>query len=152
YLRGGDHSSFNHEGFAAVRFTEWREDYNHQHKNVVRPSPGSNQPVQADLIEFVDFNYIAHVARLNAATLAKLALAPGEPQKLAIDTKKLENGSTLTWEAPSGAGVARYEVLWRETSSPMWQYEKSVPSASADEPLTVTLPISKDNVVFGVRA
>jgi hypothetical protein len=37
YLRGGDHSSFNHEGFAAARFTEWREDFNHQHQNVVLP-------------------------------------------------------------------------------------------------------------------
>ena len=41
YLRGGDHSSFNHEGFAAVRFTEWREDFNHQHQNVVLPPAGS---------------------------------------------------------------------------------------------------------------
>ena len=34
YGRGGDHSSFNQNGFAAVRFTEYREDYNHQHQNV----------------------------------------------------------------------------------------------------------------------
>lgn len=26
YLRGGDHTSFNGEGFTAVRFTEWREN------------------------------------------------------------------------------------------------------------------------------
>src|SRR5437588_12869931 len=29
YLRGGDHYSFNQQGYAAVRFTEYREDYNH---------------------------------------------------------------------------------------------------------------------------
>ena len=34
FLRGGDHYSFNQQGFAAVRFTEFREDYNHQHQNV----------------------------------------------------------------------------------------------------------------------
>ena len=34
YLRGGDHSAFNDSGFAAVRFTEYREDFNHQHQNV----------------------------------------------------------------------------------------------------------------------
>ena len=34
FLRGGDHTGFNQEGFAAVRFTEWREDFNHQHQNV----------------------------------------------------------------------------------------------------------------------
>lgn len=152
YLRGGDHSSFNHEGFAAVRFTEWREDFNHQHKNVVRPPAGSGEPVQGDLLEFVDFNYVAHVARLNAAVLASLALAPGEPQKVTFDTKKLENPSTLSWEAPAGGGVAHYEVLWRETTAPTWQYVKRVDAGSTGQAVTVTLPISKDNVVFGVRS
>ena len=30
--RGGDHTSFNAEGFAAVRFTEWQENFDHQHQ------------------------------------------------------------------------------------------------------------------------
>jgi hypothetical protein len=34
FLRGGDHTSFNLEGFPAVRFTEWRENFDHQHQNV----------------------------------------------------------------------------------------------------------------------
>ena len=34
YLRGGDHSSFSAEGFPAVRLTEWRENFNHQHQRV----------------------------------------------------------------------------------------------------------------------
>jgi Peptidase family M28 len=152
YLRGGDHSSFNHEGFAAVRFTEWREDYNHQHKNVTQPPAGSNDPVMGDLIEFVDFNYVAQVARLNAASLATLAAAPGLPLKVAIVNKMTENGSTLTWEAPAGGGVAHYEVLWRETTSNSWQYVKQVAAGSTEGPVTVSLPISKDNVIFGVRA
>ncbi len=152
YLRGGDHSSFNHEGFAAVRFTEWREDYNHQHKNVTQPAAGSGDPVMGDLIEFVDFNYIAQVARLNAASLATLAAAPGLPLKVAIVNKMTENGSTLTWAAPAGGGVAHYEVLWRETTAPNWQYVKEVAAASPGEAVTVSLPISKDNVIFGVRA
>jgi hypothetical protein len=152
YLRGGDHSSFNREGFAAVRFTEWREDYNHQHKNIVRPAPGSGEPVQGDLLEFVDFNYVARVARLNAATLATLAFAPGRPQKVSIENKRTENDTTLTWDAPVGDGVARYEVLWRETTAPDWQFVKEAGPASADGHVSVTLPISKDNVIFGVRA
>jgi hypothetical protein len=152
YLRGGDHSSFNHEGFAAVRFTEWREDYNHQHQNVVKPSPGSDTPVLGDLIEFVDFNYVAQVARLNAATLATLAFAPGDPQKVTIVNKMTENGSTLTWDPPAGGGVAHYEVLWRETTSNNWQYVKQLAATSTEGPVTMSLPISKDNVIFGVRA
>jgi hypothetical protein len=152
YLRGGDHSSFNHEGFAAVRFTEWREDYNHQHQNVVMPPAGSGDPILGDLIRFVDFNYVVQVARLNAATLSTLAFAPGEPQKVTMVNKMTENGSTLTWEPPVGGGVAHYEVLWRETDAPNWQYVKQIAPTSAAGPLTVTLPVSKDNVIFGVRA
>ena len=151
YLRGGDHSSFNREGFAAVRFTEWREDYNHQHKNVVRPAAGSGQPVQGDLPGFVDFKYVAQVARLNGATLATLAFAPGEPQKLAIDNKDVSNGTTLHWEAPEG-GADHYEVLWRETTAADWQYVQSVAGMADGGTVSVTLPISKDNVIFGVRS
>jgi hypothetical protein len=125
YLRGGDHSSFNHEGFAAVRLTEWREDYNHQHQNVVRPAPGSNDAVLGDVLEFVDFNYVAKVARLNAAVLATLAASPGKPSKVEIDTQKLENGTTLRWEPAPGA-VAHYEVLWRETTAPDWEYAQEI--------------------------
>jgi hypothetical protein len=151
YLRGGDHTSFNREGFASVRLTEWREDFNHQHQNVVHPPAGSSDPVLGDLQEFVDINYVAKVARLNAAVLASLAASPGEPAKVAIDTQKLENGTTLTWETASGS-VAHYEVLWRETTAPDWQFARDVAPSATGAPATVTLPVSKDNVIFGVRA
>jgi hypothetical protein len=149
YLRGGDHSSFNREGFAAVRLTEWREDFNHQHQNVQRDA----KPVLGDLLEFVDFAYVAKVARLNAATLATLASSPGEPQNVQIDAEKLENGTTLKWQ-PAPGKVAHYELLWRETTASGWQYVKSIPAAAdaANNALTITVPVSKDNVIFGVRA
>ena len=153
YGRGGDHTSFNREGFAAVRFTEWREDFNHQHQNIVMPPAGSSDPILGDLIQFVDFNYVANVARLNAATLATLASAPGQPVKLTMVTKKLDNGSTLQWDAPAGAAAnVHYELLWRETTAPDWQYMQTVTPQAGAGPITVTVPISKDNVVFGVRA
>ena len=153
YGRGGDHTSFNREGFAAVRFTEWREDFNHQHQNIVMPPAGSSDPILGDLIQFVDFNYVANVARLNAATLATLASAPGQPVKLTMVTKKLDNGSTLQWDAPAGAVAnVHYELLWRETTAPDWQYMQTVTPQAGAGPITVTVPISKDNVVFGVRA
>ncbi len=34
FLRGGDHISFNKAGFPAIRFTEYREDFNHQHQTL----------------------------------------------------------------------------------------------------------------------
>ena len=56
YLRGGDHSSFNEQGFAAVRFSEFREDYNHQHQNV----RAENGVQFGDLLSFVNFDYVAN--------------------------------------------------------------------------------------------
>ena len=151
YLRGGDHSSFNHEGFAAVRFTEWREDYNHQHQNVVLPPSGSHTPILGDLLECVDFPYVTKVARLNAAVLATLAAAPGQPTKVTIDTQRLENGTTLRWAAAPGT-VDHYELLWRQTTASDWEYKQDVSPAAGSEEVSVTVPISKDNVIFGVRA
>jgi hypothetical protein len=141
YLRGGDHSAFNGEGFSAVRFTEFREDFHHQHQNV----RNENGIEYGDLPRFVDFDYVAAVARVNAATLASLALAPAPPGSVHLLVKDLENDSTLTWETSRGA--AGYEVLWRATSSPEWEHVEKVGRVTR-----VTLKISKDNVVFAVRA
>jgi hypothetical protein len=150
YLRGGDHSSFNQEGFAAVRFTEWREDYNHQHQDV-RTEKGVEY---GDLLKFVDFDYVANVARLNAAALATLAAAPAPPHDVKIVTKELDNNTTLHWTpgtgVPSGTG---YEIVWRETSAPDWQRSLRVPEPTDGTAVrAATVPVSKDNVIFGVRA
>jgi hypothetical protein len=141
YLRGGDHISFNEQGYAAVRFTEFREDYNHQHQNV-RTENGIEY---GDQLKFVNFDYVANVARVNAATLASLASAPAPPGRVRLQTKQLENDSTLTWEASPGA--ASYEVLFRVTDSPDWERAQPVGNVTH-----VTLPLSKDNVIFAVRA
>jgi hypothetical protein len=143
FLRGGDHLSFNEKGFAAVRFTEFRENFDRQHQNVRT----ENGVQYGDLSQFVDYKYVAGVARVNAATLATLALAPAPPVKVRLDTGKLENDSTLFWEASPGRRVAGYEIVWRATSSPVWEFTKNVGTA-----LRATLPVSKDNVIFGVRA
>jgi hypothetical protein len=142
YLRGGDHSSFNQQGFAAVRFTEWREDFHHQHQDVRT----ENGVEYGDLPKFVDFEYVGRVARLNAATLASLASAPAPPANVRLQTKDLENDSTLTWEASPDGLAAEYEVLWRATTSPEWEHVQNVGKAAR-----VTLKISKDNVIFAVR-
>ncbi|MBV9574734.1 MAG: M20/M25/M40 family metallo-hydrolase [Acidobacteriales bacterium] len=143
FLRGGDQRSFNEQGFAAVRFTEYREDYNHQHQNV-RTENGIEY---GDLPKFVNFDYVADVARLNAATLACLAAGPAPPANVHLLTKELENTSTLTWEASPDNRAKTYEVLWRATSGAYWEHNESAGTA-----LRITLPLSKDNVVFAVRA
>ena len=141
YLRGGDHSAFNQQGFTAVRFTEFREDYNHQHQNV-RTENGIEY---GDLPKFVNFDYVAAVARLNAATLASLAAAPAPPAKVHLLAKELQNDSTLTWEPSPGA--TGYEVLWRATTSPEWEHVQPAGNVTR-----ITVPLSKDNVIFAVRA
>ena len=75
YGRGGDHQPFLERGYAAVRFTETNEEYRHQHQNV-RVENGIQY---GDLPQFVDFDYIANVARVNATALAVLASAPARP-------------------------------------------------------------------------
>jgi Zn-dependent M28 family amino/carboxypeptidase len=141
FLRGGDHYSLNQQGFAAVRFTEFREDFNRQHQNV----RSENSIEYGDLPKFVDFDYVAHVARLNAATLASLASAPAPPANVKMQTKDLDNDTTLTWEPSPGA--AAYEVVWRSTNAADWEYVQTVSSGTR-----ATLKVSKDNVIFGVRA
>jgi Peptidase family M28 len=143
YLRGGDHYSFNQQGFSAVRFTEYREDFHHQHQNVRT----ENGVEYGDLAKFVDYEYVGWVARLNAATLASLASAPAPPANVHLLTKDLENDSTLTWEASPGGLAAGYEVVWRATSSPEWEQVQNVGNVTR-----TTVKLSKDNVIFAVRA
>ena len=143
FLRGGDHYSFNQQGFAAVRFTEFREDFHHQHQNVRT----DNGVQYGDLLKFVDYDYVAHVARLNAATLASLASAPAPPANVHILTRDLENDTTLSWEASPGGLATEYEVLWRATTSPEWEHAQKAGNATR-----ATLKLSKDNAIFAVQA
>jgi hypothetical protein len=143
YLRGGDHISFNDAGYAAVRFTEFLENFNHQHQNL-RTENGIEY---GDLPKFVDYGYTANVARLNAATLAALASAPASPGNVRLLTKGLQNDSTLEWEASPGGLATSYEVLWRDTTASDWQHAQAVGNVTQ-----ATLPLSKDNVIFAVRA
>jgi Peptidase family M28 len=143
YLRGGDHFSFNQQGFAAVRITEFREDFHHQHQNVRM----ENGIQYGDLPKFVDFDYVSQVARLNAATLASLAAAPAPPANVHLLTKDLENDSTLTWDASPGGLATWYDVLWRATTSPQWEHAQRAGNVTR-----TTMKMSKDNVIFAVRA
>ena len=82
YLRGSDHLSFQQQGYPAARFTEPRENFNHEHQDV-RVADG----VQfGDLPQFVDFQYTARVAKVNGAALWALATNPSTPKNLQIHT------------------------------------------------------------------
>jgi hypothetical protein len=148
YLRGSDHISFQRQGYPAARFTEPRENFNHEHQNTQVVSG-----VQlGDLIQYVDFNYVGRVAAVNGAALWALATAPGTPKGLVIHTAPPPtfsgtNLTTLGWNANPESNLAGYEVVWRETTAADWTNIIDVGNVT-----TVTLDMSKDNVQFGVRA
>jgi hypothetical protein len=143
YLRGGDHSPFLDAGYAAVRFTEPHEDFNHQHQDL-RTENGKKI---GDLVEYVDPDYVAQVARVNAAALASLALAPAAPQDVKVKTANLDNGTDLVWKANAEPDLAGYRIVWRDTTAAQWQGSKFVGNVT-----TYRVDLSKDNLLFGVQA
>lgn len=142
YLRGGDHTPFSQQGFAAVRLTEMNEDFNRQHQDV-RTENGFKF---GDLPEYVDYNYLQKVTRMNLSVMANLALSAQEPENVKVLTSGLTNKTTLKWDAPKGEQPAGYYVLMRETTSPFWEKKFFVKEN------TLTLNYSKDNYFFGVQA
>jgi hypothetical protein len=148
YLRGSDHLSFQRQGYPAARFTEPRENFDHEHQN----TQVVNGVQFGDLIEFVDFDYTARVAKVNAAALWSLATAPSTPKGVQIHTTPPgtlagTNLTTLTWTANPETDLTGYEVVTRETTSADWTTAIGVGNVT-----TVTLDIAKDNVQFGIRA
>ena len=144
YGRGGDHIPFLERGYPAVRFTEVNEEFRHQHQNV-RVENG----VQfGDLPEFVDFAYVANVARVNAASLAALAWAPSRPRGVTIVAQRLSNDTELRWEANKEPDLAGYEIVWRDTTAAVWTNSKPVANVTS----FTMKGMSKDNYFFGVRA
>lgn len=142
FLRGGDHTPFLQNGFIAVRFTEFNENYTQQHQTL-RTENGIEY---GDLPKFVDYNYAANVARINLATLASLAKAPNRPENVKMKVN-LDNITYLSWDAPkSGPKPKGYYVLIRETYQPFWEKKVYVTDLKAE------LPLSKDNYFFAVQA
>jgi hypothetical protein len=145
YRRGGDHSPFLDAGFAAVRFSDPYEVFARQHQDV-RVEGGVQY---GDLPEFVDFSYVAEVARVNAAALAELASAPAAPHGVELETVKLGNDTTMRWAANTEPDLASYRIVWRDTTAPQWEHALDV---SKDVTRYTVKGVSKDNVIFGLEA
>jgi len=144
YLRGGDHSAFLDEGYPAIRISEPHEYYERQHQDV-RMEDGVQY---GDLPKFVDYPYVAKVTKLNAATLGALANAPARPTEVGINVSKLENNTTLRWNANDEPDLKGYEIVWRTTHAPYWEHAEF-----AGDTTSYTIEgVSKDNYLFGVRA
>jgi hypothetical protein len=141
YGRGGDQVRFLEAGFPAVRVTEARENYDRQHQDV----RVENGRAYGDVIEGVDFPYLAKVTRLNAITLAALAWAPAPPEGVKI-SGAVTDDTTLVWQASPGA--SGYRVWLRPTTEPRW-----IESWWAGDKTTLTLKNAIiDDEFYGVAA
>jgi peptidase M28-like protein len=141
--RGGDHLPFLEAGSPAVRITEPREDYRHQHQ-----TPRVEDGVEyGDLTKFMDFALLAQVASLNAEAALRLANAPSPPTS-AIAEGAVKPDTTVTFEAGADAARSGFEILGRDTTEPRWSVLRTVESAGA-----VTLEgVRIDDQLFAVRA
>ena len=142
FLRGGDHTPFVENGYAAVRFTEMNENYTRQHQDVRT----ENGIAYGDLPEHIDFEYLRKNTGVNLANLANLAKAPAVPEEVKVDVKKLSNTTFLYWKAPKSGRAKGYYILMRETTSPVWQ--KKIYTENQE----IRLPYSKDNYFFAVQS
>jgi peptidase M28-like protein len=144
FLRGGDQISFLSRGWPAVRFTEPNENFDHQHQDV-RVENGKQF---GDLIQFVDFDYLARVTRVVGSSLAALSRSPAAPANSRIIAATLSYDTELRWDANKDGDVVGYEVVWRDTKDPLWTHSRFVGNVT-----DYTLKgLNKDDNQVGVRA
>lgn len=146
YHFSGDQIAFQRQGFPAARFTEPNENFNHERVDV-RVENG----VQfGDLASFLNFAFLARVAKVNAATIWSLAQGPGTPKNLALSVgmPSNENSTNLSWDNATDLSLAGYEVVWRETDDSDWTHV--IPVGNVTSVSFSFFP--KDNFLIGVRA
>jgi hypothetical protein len=147
--RGGDHTPFNQEGFAAVRLSSPQENF-------------ANQHTVTDTFANTSVPYITLATKVNGAAAASLAWAPKAPVTANVTERNGQKVTTLLltrgqsrydaalkWksEAPE-ADLLGYAVVWRSTTAPYWEHEVFVGKATE-----YTLSdVSIDELVFGVKA
>lgn len=142
FMRGGDQQSFQSVGYsAAVRFVEAHENFTHQHQDV-RIQNGTQY---GDLPQYIDAEYLRRATQANVAALATLALGPPPPTGAELVLARLGYDSTLRWKRVADA--ASYEIVWRSTDAPQWEYARNVGDVSE-----ATLPVSKDDYILGIRS
>ena len=144
--RGGHHRPFNDLGYPAVRVMETNENYQRQHQDL-RTEDGI---AYGDVIEGVDFDYVAKLTALNAVSLAGMASAPPPPADVTIEGA-VSADTTLKWKrAPASQAphLAGYKIHWRLTTEPQWTHEVFVGDVAQHTLKNVVI----DNYFFGVSA
>jgi hypothetical protein len=147
--RGGDHTPFQWEGFAAVRVSTPNEIYANQHR-------------ATDTLANMSVPYTAKVAKVNLVAAASLALAPKPPIVMPEPraggggrrpTPMIARGggydAVLRWRAAGPEDdIKGYAIVIRQTTSPYWEQDIYVGKVN-----TYTLKdVSIDDAKFGVKA
>jgi len=142
--RGGDHTPFSREGFAAVRLTEVNENYDRTHQDVAE----RNGIRYGDMPWGIDWEYLRKNAGVNLASAFNLALAPFAPQNVKIDNaSRLTNIIEISWQPPQqGKAPKGYYVLVRKTDLSTWERKIFIADTH------ISLPLSKDNYFFAVQS
>ncbi len=149
--RGGDHTPFNQEGFAAIRISSAEENY-------------ANQHTKTDTFANMSPAYTTRVAKINGAAAATLALAPKSP----VVMEPIQNGPRKGQPTPMlGRGKSRYDallrwksetpesdlagyiILMRSTTEPMWQRSIFV---KKDATQFLMPNVSIDEYIFALQA
>jgi hypothetical protein len=146
--RGGDHTPFQWEGFAAVRVSTPNEMYANQHH-------------ATDTLANMSVPYTVKVAQVNLVVAASLALGPKPPAVLPEPgagggrrpVPMIARGggydAVLRWRAAGPEeDIKGYAIVVRATTSPYWEQEIYVGNVN-----TFTLKdVSIDDAKFGVKA
>src|SRR5258708_38824524 len=102
---------------AALGLTEPNEAYPRQHERVET----RDGVAYGDVVERVDFDYVARVARVNAAAIATLALAPSAPSGVRFGSARQAYDTRLSRTRGNDPDRARYRLAWRAPHQPFWE-------------------------------
>ncbi|MDG2236094.1 MAG: M28 family metallopeptidase [Flavobacteriaceae bacterium] len=139
--RGGHHRPFNDVGYAGIRIMEAHENYTMQHQDIRL----QNGIAFGDVIEGVDFEYAKKLTSVNAINLASLAWAPPTVKKFSIGGI-VQSSVKFKWEKVNDPNIAGYKIYWRDTTSPIWQYERFIGDLSSYKLEGIVI----DNFFFGI--
>ena len=141
--RGGHHRPFNDVGYPGIRIMETHENYNRQHQDI----RSENGIEYGDVIEGVNFEYAAKLTAVNAITLASLASAPPQPEKVWIGGA-VQPSTRLVWKHVEDPDLIGYKVYWRDTTAPQWQHSRFVGIVTDYTLENIVI----DNYLFGVAS
>lgn len=140
YGRGGDHTPFLKLGYPAVRFSVGVENWDRQHQNI-RVEKGI---AYGDIIDAMDFDYLAKVTAINVAAVARLAAAPSAPADVFLNGA-LSRDTNVRWMPVEGA--VAYRVRYRRNDGQNWTGMQEVTGTDA-----VLTQVPVDDHLVGVSS